>query len=149
MQRTITGPQKLYAGFLGNPEMPMQQQQATLEKEFWVELRTITHLHHGNLVALLGYCIEGHELFLIYDLMFNGSLDQHLHECNSGVAAATFLDWKARIRVAINVAQGLEYLHCHAHPTLVHRDIKSSNILFDDDICKRRSRTSVLVKLSF
>ncbi|CAK9880585.1 unnamed protein product [Sphagnum jensenii] len=126
--------QRPNAGFLENPEMPMQQQQATLEKEFWVELRTISRLHHGNLVALLGYCVEGQELFLIYELMSNGSLDQHLHECDSGAAAATFLDWKARIRVAIEVAQGLEYLHRHAHPTLVHRDIKSSNILFDDDM---------------
>jgi serine/threonine protein kinase len=126
--------QRPNAGFLETPEMPMQQQQAALEKEFWVELRTISRLHHGNLVALLGYCVEGQELFLIYELMSNGSLDQHLHECDSGAAAATFLDWKARIRVAIEVAQGLEYLHRHAHPTLVHRDIKSSNILFDDDM---------------
>jgi hypothetical protein len=76
MQRTSTEPQKLYAGFLENPKMPMQQQQATLEKEFWVELKTILRLHHGNLVALLGYCVEGQELFLIYELMSNESLDQ-------------------------------------------------------------------------
>jgi hypothetical protein len=126
--------QRPNAGFLENPEMPMQQQQATLEKEFWVELRTISRLHHGNLVALLGYCVEGQELFLIYELMSNGSLDQHLHECDSGAATAIFLDWKARIRIAIEVAQGLEYLHSYAHPTLVHRDIKSCNILFDDDM---------------
>jgi serine/threonine protein kinase len=117
--------------FVANPDKPVPQ---TLEKEFWAELKTISRLHHGNLVALLGYCVEGRELFLIYELMSNGSLEQHLHKCDSELPGATFLDWRARMRVAIDVAQGLEYLHRHAHPHLVHRDIKSSNILFDDNM---------------
>ncbi len=116
---------------VGNTRIPAQQ---TLEKEFWVELKTISRLHHGNLVSLLGYCVEGQQLFLIYELMSKGSLDKHLHKWDSGLPGANFLDWRARMRVAIDVAQGLEYLHRHAHPTLVHRDIKSSNILFDDDM---------------
>ncbi len=123
--------QKNDALLVGNAQIPPQQ---TLEKEFWVELKTISRLHHGNLVSLLGYCVEGRQLFLIYELMSNGSLDKHLHKWDSGLPGAKFLDWRARMRVAIDVAQGLEYLHRHAHPTLVHRDIKSSNILFDDDM---------------
>ncbi|CAK9879081.1 unnamed protein product [Sphagnum jensenii] len=119
------------AGIVVNTNKPVQQ---TLEKEFWAELRTISRLHHGNLVALLGYCVEGQELFLIYEKMSNGSLDHHLHKWESGAPGANFLDWRTRMRAAIDVAQGLEYLHRHAHPTLVHRDIKSSNILFDDDM---------------
>jgi serine/threonine protein kinase len=123
--------QRIDGVFVANPDKPVPQ---TLEKEFWAELKTISRLHHGNLVALLGYCVEGCELFLIYELMSNGSLEQHLHKCDSGLPGATFLDWRARMRVAIDVAQGLEYLHRHAHPHLVHRDIKSSNILFDDNM---------------
>jgi serine/threonine protein kinase len=123
--------QKNVALLVRNTQIPAQQ---SLEKEFWVELKTISRLHHGNLVSLLGYCVEGQQLFLIYELMSKGSLDKHLHKWDSGLPGAKFLDWRARMRVAIDVAQGLEYLHRHAHPTLVHRDIKSSNILFDDDM---------------
>ena len=108
-------------------------QQEAIEKEFWAELNTISRLHHRNLVALLGYCFQDEQLFLVYEYMVNGSLDQHLHP-DDARGATTAFDWKARMRCALEVAQGLEYLHSHANPTLVHRDIKSSNILFDDDM---------------
>lgn len=110
--------------------------QEIIEKEFWAELSTISRLHHRNLVALLGYCIEGDDLFLVYEYMGAGSLDQYLHKkskldpANGGIV----LEWKARMQCAAEVAQGLEYLHSHASPSLVHRDVKSGNILFDDDM---------------
>lgn len=107
------------------------QSRETVEREFWSELNTISRLHHRNLVALLGYCIEDDDLFLVYEYMAGGSLDQHLHKNEDGVCR---LDWKARLRCAVEVAQGLEYLHSHANPSLVHRDIKSGNILFDDEM---------------
>ncbi|KAG0581062.1 hypothetical protein M758_4G226100 [Ceratodon purpureus] len=108
--------------------------QEVVEKEFWSELNTISRLHHRNLVALLGFCIEEDDLFLVYEYMANGSLDQHLHKNMEREEGAMVLDWKARMRCAAEVAQGLEYLHSHANPSLVHRDIKSGNILFDEDM---------------
>lgn len=118
---------------VANPE---NRSQEVIEKEFWSELNTIWRLNHKSLVALLGYCIEGDELFLVYELMVKGSLDEHLHgngdRDEEGVSI--YLDWKARMRCAVEVARGLEYLHSQANPTLVHRDIKPANILFDDDM---------------
>lgn len=108
--------------------------QEVIEKAFWAELNTISRLHHRNLVALLGYCVENDDLFLVYEFMGKGSLSQHLHPKTPEDAEGMVLDWKARMRCAVEVAQGLEYLHSHANPSLVHRDIKSGNILFDDDM---------------
>lgn len=109
--------------------------QEVIEKEFWSELNTISRLHHRNLVALLGFCIEEDDLFLVYEHMANGSLDQHLHRnLDPDDSHPIVFDWKARMRCAAEVAQGLEYLHSHANPSLVHRDIKAGNILFDEDM---------------
>ncbi|CAK9881638.1 unnamed protein product [Sphagnum jensenii] len=109
--------------------------QDSIEKEFWSELRSISRLHHNNLVSLLGYCIEANQLFLIYEFMENGSLQQHLHnKKNEETDSGHLFDWHQRMKVAVDVAQGLEYLHNYAKPTLVHRDIKPSNILFDADM---------------
>nr|XP_024373577.1 probable serine/threonine-protein kinase PBL23 isoform X2 [Physcomitrium patens] len=105
--------------------------QQEIEREFWAELNIISRLHHRNLVALVGFCIEEDDLFLVYEYMVNGSLDQHLHKNVGREDGPAVLSWRARMRCAAEVAQGLEYLHSHANPSLVHRDIKSSNILFD------------------
>ena len=96
------------------------------------ELTAISKLHHRNLVALLGYCIDDDDLFLVYEYMGGGSLAQHLHE-NKDVV----FDWKERLRCATDSGQGLEYLHRHANPSLVQRDIKSANILFGADMCAK------------
>jgi serine/threonine protein kinase len=72
--------------------------QDSVEKEFWTELRSISRLHHNNLVALLGYCIEGNQLFLIYEVMENGSLQQHLHKKKSEETDSHhLLDWHQRM----------------------------------------------------
>lgn len=83
-------------------------------------------------MALLGYCVEEDDLFLVYEFMAKGSLSQRLHPRTPEDGEGLALDWPARLRCAVDVAQGLEYLHSHANPSLVHRDIKSANILFDD-----------------
>lgn len=116
---------------LQNLDNPTQEE---IEKEFWAELNVISRLHHRNLVALLGFCIEGDDLFLVYEYMANGSLDQHLHKSPDREDGSTAFNWRARMRCAAEVAQGLDYLHSHANPSLVHRDIKSGNILFDDEM---------------
>lgn len=94
--------------------------------EFCREMELVGRLHHRHLVALRGFCIERHERFLIYEYMENGSLKDHLHSSEK-----IPLEWHTRIRIAIDVANALEYLHFYCDPPLCHNDIKSSNILLD------------------
>ncbi|XP_058091344.1 probable receptor-like protein kinase At1g49730 isoform X2 [Magnolia sinica] len=98
------------------------------EDEFCREMELLGRLHHRHLVALKGFCIEKHERFLMYEYMENGSLKDHLHPPEK-----TPLSWQARIQIAIDVANALEYLHFYCDPPLCHRDIKSSNILLDEN----------------
>ncbi|KAM7251489.1 hypothetical protein ACFE04_023372 [Oxalis oulophora] len=96
--------------------------------EFCREIELLARLHHRHLVALIGFCAEKHERFLMYEYMENGSLQSHLHSPGKSP-----LSWKMRIQIAIDVANALEYLHFYCDPPLCHRDIKSSNILLDDN----------------
>ncbi|KAM7474890.1 hypothetical protein LguiB_022133 [Lonicera macranthoides] len=98
------------------------------EDEFCREIELLARLHHRHLVALRGFCIERHERFLMYDYMVNGSLKDHLH-----TPGRTPLSWRTRIQISIDVANALEYLHFYCDPPLCHRDIKSSNILLDEN----------------
>ncbi|GMI78777.1 hypothetical protein like AT3G19300 [Hibiscus trionum] len=98
------------------------------EDEFCREIELLARLHHRHLVALRGFCIEKRERFLMYEYMSNGSLKDHLHS-----PGQTPLSWEARIQIAIDVANALEYLHFYCDPPLCHRDIKSSNILLDEN----------------
>ncbi|CAM8897463.1 unnamed protein product [Rhodiola kirilowii] len=98
------------------------------EDEFCKEIELFARLHHRHLVALRGYCMEKHERFLMYEFMANGSLKEHLH-----AADRSPLSWQTRIQIAIDVANALEYLHFYCDPPLCHRDIKSSNILLDEN----------------
>nr|XP_025884251.1 probable receptor-like protein kinase At1g49730 isoform X1 [Solanum lycopersicum] len=99
------------------------------EDEFCREIELLARLHHRHLLALRGFCTERHESrFLMYEYMPNGSLKDQLH--NPGT---TPLSWRTRIQIAIDVANALEYLHFYCDPPLCHRDIKSSNILLDEN----------------
>ncbi|KAG6576951.1 putative receptor-like protein kinase, partial [Cucurbita argyrosperma subsp. sororia] len=98
------------------------------EDEFGREIELLARLHHRHLVALRGFCVEKHERFLVYEYMANGSLKDHLH-----APGRTPLSWQTRIQIAIDVANALEYLHYYCDPPLCHRDIKSSNILLDEN----------------
>ncbi|KAL0384221.1 UNVERIFIED_CONTAM: putative receptor-like protein kinase [Sesamum radiatum] len=98
------------------------------EDDFCRELELLARLHHRHLVALRGFCIERHERFLMYEYMANGSLKDHLH-----TQGRTPLSWRTRIQIAIDIANALEYLHFYCDPPLCHRDIKSSNILLDEN----------------
>lgn len=97
-------------------------------EDFCREIELLARLHHRHLVALKGFCIEKHERFLMYEYMANGSLKDHLHTPGVGP-----LNWQTRIQIAIDVANALEYLHFYCDPPLCHRDIKSSNILLDEN----------------
>ncbi|KAL8556415.1 hypothetical protein ACS0TY_004020 [Phlomoides rotata] len=100
-------------------------------KEFHTELDLLSRLNHAHLLNLLGYCEEGGERLLVYEFMANGSLHQHLHSKNKEVKEQ--LEWVRRVTIAVQAARGIEYLHGYACPPVIHRDIKSSNILIDEE----------------
>lgn len=98
------------------------------EKEFRVEVEAIGKVRHKNLAGLLGYCSEGVHRILVYEYIDNGNLEQWLH---GDVGSVSPLTWEIRLRIAIGTARGLAYLHEGLEPKVVHRDVKSSNILLD------------------
>lgn len=98
------------------------------DSAFVNELEALSRLHHKNLVRLLGFCEDSNELVLVYEYMSNGTLYDHLHRLND---SPLMMSWAARIKVAMDAARGIEYLHEYAVPPTIHRDIKSSNILLD------------------
>ncbi|KAJ9178360.1 hypothetical protein P3X46_010248 [Hevea brasiliensis] len=100
-------------------------------KEFHTELDLLSRLNHAHLLNLLGYCEEGGERLLVYEFMAHGSLHQHLHGKNNALKEQ--LDWVRRVTIAVQAARGIEYLHGYACPPVIHRDIKSSNILIDEE----------------
>ncbi|XP_027362819.1 proline-rich receptor-like protein kinase PERK13 [Abrus precatorius] len=97
------------------------------EREFRAEVEIISRVHHRHLVSLIGYCIAEQERVLIYEYVPNGNLDQHLHGNDMPI-----LEWPKRVKIAIGAARGLAYLHEGCNPRIIHRDIKSANILLDD-----------------
>ncbi|KAL9279891.1 putative receptor-like protein kinaseRLK-Pelle-RLCK-V family [Arabidopsis thaliana] len=99
------------------------------DKDFRVEVEAIGHVRHKNLVRLLGYCMEGTQRMLVYEYVNNGNLEQWLRGDNQN---HEYLTWEARVKILIGTAKALAYLHEAIEPKVVHRDIKSSNILIDD-----------------
>ncbi|KAJ8642394.1 hypothetical protein MRB53_019088 [Persea americana] len=98
-------------------------------REFIAEIASIGKLRHRNLVRLLGYCRRKGELLLVYDFMFNGSLDKFLFSSERPV-----LNWDQRYKILRDVASGLLYLHEGWEQVVLHRDVKASNILLDADL---------------
>ncbi|XP_028800656.1 cysteine-rich receptor-like protein kinase 2 [Neltuma alba] len=103
-------------------------QSKQMEKDFESEVKLISNVHHRNLVRLLGCCTKGQERLLVYEYMRNNNVGTFLFGENKGS-----LSWKQRYNVILGTARGLAYLHEEFHVCIIHRDIKSSNILLDDD----------------
>ncbi|KAJ0984308.1 hypothetical protein J5N97_002664 [Dioscorea zingiberensis] len=99
------------------------------ERVFENELNMLQRIRHANIISLAGFCIHGETRFLVYELMQNGSLETLLHGPTRGSA----LTWQIRMKIALDTARGLEYLHECCNPPVIHRDLKSSNILLDSD----------------
>ncbi|XP_054806088.1 probable LRR receptor-like serine/threonine-protein kinase At1g67720 isoform X2 [Prosopis cineraria] len=95
--------------------------------QFVTEVALLSRIHHRNLVPLIGYCEEECQRILVYEYMHNGTLRDHIHDS----AKKKNLDWLSRLRIAEDAAKGLEYLHTGCNPSIIHRDVKTSNILLD------------------
>lgn len=121
----------VYYGVLREQEVAIKKMKATKTKEFQVEMKVLCKVHHTNLVELIGYAASEDELFLVYEYAHNSSVSSHLHDPSS--KGYTPLSWNARVQIALDAAKGLEYIHEHTKPQYVHRDIKTSNILLDNN----------------
>ncbi|GJR78353.1 PTI1-like tyrosine-protein kinase 3 [Tanacetum coccineum] len=110
--------------------------EAESNNEFLTQVSMFSNLKNDNLIELLGYCVEGDVRVLAYEFATMGSLHDILHGRKGvqGAQPGPVLDWMQRVRIAVDAARGLEYLHEKAQPSIIHRDIRSSNVLLFEDL---------------
>ncbi|KAI4375179.1 hypothetical protein MLD38_013083 [Melastoma candidum] len=124
----------VYRGILANRQIVAVKQLEGIEqgeKQFRMEVATISSTHHLNLVRLIGFCSEGKHRLLVYEFMKNGSLDNFLFPNEE--LPGKFLNWEQRFNIALGTARGITYLHEECRDCIVHCDIKPENILLDEN----------------
>lgn len=133
----VGGSSRVYRGYLRDGRVVAvkrikTQEGPDAESVFMTEIELISRLHHCHVVPLLGFCLARHgkypQRLLVFEYMSNGNL----RDCLDG-ASGKSLDWSRRVTIALGAARGLEYLHEAAAPRILHRDVKSTNVLLDEN----------------
>ncbi|CAL8131667.1 unnamed protein product [Prunus armeniaca] len=109
----------VYHGYIGDTQVAVKMLSPS-------SVNLLTRVHHRNLTSLVGYCEDETKIGLVYEYMANGNLQECLSDRN-------ILSWEDRLRIAVDTAQGLEYLHYGCKPHIIHRDVKSTNILLNEN----------------
>ncbi|XP_047310350.1 probable LRR receptor-like protein kinase At1g51890 [Impatiens glandulifera] len=119
----------VYQGYVGNTPVAVKMISLSSTKgykQFQAEAKFLVSVNHKNLTSVLGYCDQDDKMGLVYEFMEKGNLETNLSERSSQI-----LNWEERLQIAVGAAQGLEYLHNGCKPMIIHRDVKSSNILLN------------------
>ncbi|KAL2566054.1 hypothetical protein AAZV13_19G142700 [Glycine max] len=134
----LTGPFPDFTGCMDLKIIHLENNQLTVKvltsnsyqgkREFSNEVTLLSRIHHRNLVQLLGYCRDEENSMLVYEFMHNGTLKEHLY---GPLVHGRSINWIKRLEIAEDAAKGIEYLHTGCVPVVIHRDLKSSNILLD------------------
>ncbi|XP_057467396.1 receptor-like protein kinase FERONIA [Actinidia eriantha] len=136
----IGGFGKVYKGSIDNGTITVAIKRLKDEskqgaKEFWTEVEMLSKLRHTHLVALIGYCNEREEMILVYQYIAHGTLADHLYKISRKESGTSFppLMWEERLQICVGSARGLDYLHTGTHQSVIHRDVKTTNILLDEE----------------
>ncbi|KAG5627636.1 hypothetical protein H5410_012854 [Solanum commersonii] len=127
------GSSKVYKGCLPDGKqlaVKILKPSEAVAQQFSSEIEILTTLHHKHIISLIGFCLEENNLLLVYDLLSRGSLEENLHGSKKDENS---FSWADRYKVSLGVAEALDHLHNAADGPIIHRDVKSSNILLSDD----------------